>query len=198
MFMYRYITIEREYASGGNEIGRRLAEELGYDFYDRNILTEAAKRLDIPAMYISQLEETKTDSFLFNLAQTALGGSGARDLPVAERLFLEEKAIIEEAAQKGNCIIVGRCAGEILKEHDGCLKVFIYADYNKRIDRAIRIEHLTPGEAEETLKKFDKKRSSFYRAHSGLTWGSRENFDLLLNSSRLGIDTCIQMLKNLA
>lgn len=197
MFMYRYITIEREYASGGNEIGRRLAQELGYDFFDRNILTEAAKRLDIPAMYISKLEETKTDSFLFNLAQTALGGSGARDLPLAERLFQEEKAIIEEAAQKGSCVIVGRCAGEILKEYSSCLRVFICADYKKRIERAVKIENLTPGEAEETLKDFDRKRSSFYRAHSGLIWGSRENFDLILNSSRLGIDTCIQILRNL-
>lgn len=196
--MYRYITIEREYASGGNEIGKRLAEELGYGFYDRNILTEAAKRLDIPATYISKLEETKTDSILFNLAQTALGGSGARDLPLAERLFLEEKSIIEEAAKEGNCVIVGRCAGEILKEYSSCLKVFIYADYRQRINRAVHVENLTPEQAEDTLKSFDRKRSSFYHSHSGLVWGNRENFDILLNSSKLGIDTCVQILKNLA
>lgn len=196
--MYRYITIEREYASGGNEIGRRLAAELGYDFYDRNILTEAAKRLDFPAMYISKLEESQSDSFLFSLAQTAIGGMGSRDLPIAEKLYEEEKLIIEEAAKKGKCVIVGRCAGVILGSYQSCLRVFIHADYEHRIRRAIEREKIAPNEAAEVLKRYDKKRSSFYRDHSGLTWGSRENFDIFLNSSRLGINTCIQLLKELA
>lgn len=96
--MYKIITMEREFASGGNEIGRRVAKKLGIELYDRNILVEAAKRLDIPPIYIGDLEETAPGSIIFNLSKTAIGGSkkDSTNLPMSEKLFLEEKKIIEE------------------------------------------------------------------------------------------------------
>ena len=115
--MYHIITIERPYASGGSEIGKELAKALGYKLFDRSILTEAAKNLDIPAIYINNLDETSSGSFILNLSKTTRG-KGKRNvnenyLPMAEKLFAEEKRIIEKAADEGGCVIVGRAAGYI-------------------------------------------------------------------------------------
>lgn len=195
--MYRVITMERQYASGGNEIGRKLAKELGYKLYDRNILMEAAGNLEIPAIYIENLEETSSGSVLFNLSKTSLVG-GDRDeskLPLAERLFLEEKRIVERVAEEGNCVIVGRAAGYILRERTDCLRVFICADKKARIKRALSSEGIKAEEAEAILKKNDKRRSSFYNSNTEWKWGDPESFEICLDSGRLGMDMCVELLK---
>lgn len=194
--MYKIITMEREFASGGNEIGRRVAKKLGIELYDRNILIEAAKRLELPAIYVEQLEETAPGSIIFNLSKTAIGGihKDSSNLPMAERLFLEEKKIIEEIVDKQDCVIVGRCASYILKDRPDCLKVFVHADKQYRLQRAIETEKLAKDEAEEFLRKSDKRRSGFYNVHTGWKWGDMERFDICLDSGSLGIDCCVDVL----
>jgi cytidylate kinase len=195
LIMYKIITMEREFASGGNEIGRRVAKKLGIEIFDRTILAEAAKRLDIPAIYIADLEETAPGSIIFNLSKTALGGVKNKNMSMAEKLFLEEKKIIEETVAKQNCVIVGRCASYILKDNPDCLRVFVYADKRARLERALKEEKVTSKqEAEELLKKTDKKRSSFYTTHTGLEWGDIHNFDVCLDSAKLGLDKCVDMI----
>ena len=188
--------MEREFASGGNEIGRRVAKKLGIELYDRNILIEAAKRLELPAIYVEQLEETAPGSIIFNLSKTAIGGihKDSSNLPMAERLFLEEKKIIEEIVDKQDCVIVGRCASYILKDRPDCLKVFVHADKQYRLQRAIETEKLAKDEAEEFLRKSDKRRSGFYNVHTGWKWGDMERFDICLDSGSLGIDCCVDVL----
>lgn len=197
--MYKIITMEREFASGGNEIGRRVAKNLGIELYDRNILVEAAKRLELSPFYIEDLEETAPGSIIFNLSKTAMGGSKKDDpnLSMAEKLFLEEKKIIQEIVKKHNCIIVGRCGSYILKNRLDCLKVFVHADQEYRIARAIETEKIARGEAKDFLKKSDKRRSSFYNTHTGWKWGDMSKFDLCLNSSSLGLDACVDILTEL-
>lgn len=194
--MYHIITIEREYASGGNEIGRQLAAALTLPLYDHTILVEAAGNLDIPPVYMEDLEETSPGSIIFNLSHTSLGGQNSRDknMPLADKLFYEEKKIIEKAVADGDCIIVGRCAGFLLKERKDCLNVFIHADKGFRLKRAVDIEHISPAEAEAALKKVDKRRSSFYTRYTGLVWGQKENFDICLDSGRLGVEACVDVL----
>ncbi len=193
--MYKIITMEREFGSGGNEIGRRVAKKLGIELYDRNILVEAAKRLDIPPIYIGDLEETAPGSIIFNLSKTAIGGSRKdSSLPMSEKLFLEEKKIIEENVEKHDCVIVGRCASFILYDRADCLKVFIYADKDYRINRAIQTENIAPAEAEDFLRKSDKRRSNFYNTHTGWKWGDMSKFDQCLNTSSLGLDACVDIL----
>ena len=156
--MYHVIVIERQYASGGNEIGRKLAKELGYKLYDRNLLTEAARALEISSMYIEGLEETHSGGFLFNLSKTKLGGSSnSNSLSMSDKLFQEEKRIIEEAAKQGGCVIVGRAAGYILKERTDCLNVFIHCDRERRIARAIEREGIQASEADDVLKNNDNR-----------------------------------------
>ena len=193
--MYNIVTIERKYASGGNEIGKRLAKELGYKLYDRNILLEAAKNLQIPSFQIEGLDEASHGSWLFNLSKTSLGGSSSgKDLSMADKLFLEEKRIIEEIAEAGNCVIVGRASGYILRERENNLKVFIHAEDEKRIQRAIEKEGIKQSEAENALKKNDKRRGGFYNSVTNWVWSDPKYYEIYLNAGRLGIDLCVKLL----
>ena len=195
--MYRIITIERQFASGGHEIGRRVAKELGYEFYNQEILAQVAKKLQIPAMYIGELEEASSGSKLLNLSQSPLGGSNKKKgkvPPMAEQIFLEEKNIIENISKEGPCVIVGRSAGYILKDREDCLNVFIHADKEARLRRAIEFEKIKAEEAEAALKKMDKRRKEFYKTHTEWSWGEKEFFELCLDSGTLGLDLCTELL----
>jgi Cytidylate kinase len=193
--MYNIVTIERRYASGGNEIGKKLAKELGFKFYDRNILMEAAKNLDIPFVKIEGLEESSSGGILLNLSKTPLGGlSRTKELPLADKLFLEEKRIIEEIAEAGKCVIVGRASGYILREMENNLKVFIHAEDEKRIQRAIEKEGIKQSEAENALKKNDKRRGGFYNSVTNWVWSDPKYYEIYLNAGRLGIDLCVKLL----
>ena len=193
--MYNIVTIERRYASGGNEIGKKLAKELGFKFYDRNILMEAAKNLDIPFVKIEGLEESSSGGILLNLSKTPLGGlSRTKELPLADKLFLEEKRIIEEIAEAGKCVIVGRAPGYILRERENNLKVFIHAEDEKRIQRAIEKEGIKQSEAENALKKNDKRRGGFYNSVTNWVWSDPKYYEIYLNAGRLGIDLCVKLL----
>lgn len=193
--MYHIITIERSYGSGGNEIGKKLAAKLGYKLYDRNILIEAAQNLDIPPMYIENLEESSSGSLIFNLSKSySKVSANEKSLPMAEKLFAEEKRIIENAANEGGCVIVGRAAGYILKDREDCLRVFVHADKDKRIHRAMEKENMSQAQAEAAMKKFDKRRKGFYNSATKWEWGNPEYFELCLDSGKLGIDLCAELL----
>lgn len=193
--MYRIITIERSYGSGGNEIGKKLAEKLGYKLYDRNILIEAAQNLGTPPMYIENLEESSSGSLIFNLSKSySKGNTDEKSLPLAEKLFAEEKRIIEKAAAEGGCVIVGRAAGYILKDREDCLRVFVHAEKEKRIQRAMEKEGMSRADAENAMKKFDKRRKGFYNSSTKWEWGDPKYFELCLDSGKLGIGTCVKLL----
>lgn len=197
--MYNIITIERKYASGGNEIGKRLAGALGYKLYDRNILLQAARNLEIPPFQIEGLDECSPGGWLFNLSKTSLGGnSDNKNLSMADKLFLEEERIIEEAAEEGNCVIVGRAAGYILREKENHLGVFIHADDEKRLKRAIEKEGFNEAEAKNALKKNDKRRSGFYRSVTDWEWGNPKFYELYMDSGKLGMELCIRLLMEAA
>ena len=192
--MYHIITIERPYASGGNEIGKKLAETLGYKLFDRNILVEAAKNLDVPQIYINNLEETSSGGFIFNLSKTSKGNANENSLLMPEKLFAEEKRIIEKAADEGGCVIVGRAAGYILRDRKDCLRVFVHADNEFRIQRAIEKEGINRADAESTIKKIDKRRKGFYDSVTEWKWGDPKFFEGCFDSSKLGIELCTKLL----
>ena len=192
--MYQIITIERPYASGGSEIGQKLAEILGYKLYDRNLLTEAAKNLDIPQIRISNLDETSSGSFIYNLSKTARAKANESSLPMAEKLFAEEKRIIEKAADEGKCIFIGRAAGYILRDRKDCLHAFVHADKEFRMQRAIERGGISPADAENTIKKVDKRRKAFYDSITEWRWGDPKFFEICLDSSKLGVEMCTKLL----
>ena len=196
----KIITISREYGSGGRQVGLTVAKKLGMEFYDKELIDAAAKEIGFHTEMIADREQRLTNSLLYNFAMGTLYGIAyprepkVSELPLTEQIYQAQKKAIEEAAKRGSCIFVGRCADYILKSRPDVLRVFIYADRDIRKRRAIE-EY---GEIEEYIDEFmyqtDKRRRIHYENYTNQKWGSRENYDLMLNSGDLGLDKCVELL----
>ena len=178
------ITIGRQFGSGGREIGRELARQMGIAYYDRELMQEAARESGIDPQYFEQADEAAPT----NLRHALLGwpafsyGGGLCN----ENIFKLQADVIRHIADKQSCVIVGRCADYILREHPRCFTVFIHADMADRIARIQRHESLSDKEAAEKAVKVDKKRAGYYNFYSDKEWGSTAAYDLSINSSVLG------------
>ena len=199
MKKYSIIAIEREYASGGREIGERVAKALGFPSYGREILEMAAKRSGRSTSYFEHLEETATGSLLYSMSAM---GQAARfqesGIPTADTLAVLESQIIEELARVGNCIIIGRCASWVLREREDVLTVFVHAPWEARVERAVSRYGVPAAEAESVLKKFDKRRAGYYRANAGRAWDDKAGYHLMLDSGKLGVDACVKIILDAA
>lgn len=194
MKKYRIVTIERQFASGGRQVGSMVAEQLGISVYNEEILRMAASKLNIPAEYVQPAEEAASSSLMYALSMLGSPESFTIDMQMAERLFYEESQIIGNLAQSESCVIVGRCAGHVLSERTDCLRVFIYADEDARIKRAVEEYGIPQKEARSALNKNDKRRTGFYNAHSERKWASMDTYDLCLNSETLGLEGCAKII----
>ncbi len=198
MSQYSIIAIERQYASGGDAIGRLVAKELGIPCYGREILEMAAERNGQTAEYIEHLEETVSNSMVSSLRALYKIARGETDIiPEEEKLMMSESEIIRELAKEGACVFVGRSAGCILADREDVLKVFIYADDEYRIKRAQEGYGDSPEQAAVNLRKFDKRRANFYNVNFNLDWENREGYQLCLDSGKLGEETCARVLLEL-
>ena len=192
--MKRVITISREFGSGGRTIGRMVAERLGYAFYDEELVNEVAKRSGFCPEFIKEQGEyaTSRHSLLFSLAtaqQFSLEG-----LSTMDQLYIEQTKIIEELAEEGNCVIVGRCADYILRERKDTIHIFIYGDEQEKARRIVERYGEKSKSPEKRLHEKDQKRKVYYKNYTGRTWGQAENYDLCLNSSTLSLDTCTELI----
>ena len=188
--MYDFITIEREYGSGGHSIAEALSKRLKYDLYDQNVVVETCKRMDLSYDQVSKMDEQNAIKPIFK-------AKGPEYPALEDQIYDTEVKIIQEAAETPGKIFVGRCASEILRDKK-CLKVFIKADKEFRLNRTLNVEKIAPNEAEGVMQKFDKRREKFFTKHSGAQWGSSDYFDLVLNSGALGVDACVDILELLA
>lgn len=190
------ITIERQYASGGSEIGRLAAEKLGIKCYGHEILDIAAERIGMSREYLREIEESATSSMLYSMIMAPNASMRTADMvPPADKLFIAETEVINEIADRGeSCIIIGRAAGHILEEREDCLRVFIYSDKDARVRRAVNEYGISEKEAGSVLKRYDKRRANFYNMNCALGWEDREAYDLMLDSSKLGIDGCVAVI----
>ena len=192
------ITIGREFGSGGHEIGMKLAERLGIKCYDKELLELAAKESGLCEDLFASQDEKPTNSFLYSLVMDtySLGyTSSYMDMPINHKVFLAQFDAIKKIADEGPCILVGRCADYALEEYDNVLSIFIHADLDARVRRIARIYDLTDAKAKELIVKTDKKRSSYYNYYSSNKWGDAKSYDLCLNSSYLGIDGSVDLIK---
>lgn len=188
--MYDYITIERQFGSGGQAIATELSKKLNYRLYDRGVVVETCKRMNLSYDMVSGMDEQMPIKPIFKAKES--------DKPsLEEQIYNKEVEIIREGAEQPGAIFVGRCASEILKDKK-CLKVFIMADTEYRLNRALTVENIASDKAEEVMRKFDKSREKFFTTHSGAKWGSPEYFDLILNSGSLGQEACVALLETLA
>ena len=189
------ITIERQYGSGGSIIGKLAAEKLGLNFYNRQILEMTAERCGIAPEYLETAEENVPTSFLYSLLLSANPARTMEEnLPLSDKVFLMESRIINEIADREKSfVLVGRCGSYILEER-GCFSVFIYADPESRIKRAVEQYEVSENKAESVMKKADKRRETFYSVNTGRGWQDKDQYSLCLNSAELGDDLCAELI----
>ena len=196
---YRVITIEREYASGGTQVGKLAGLALGIPVYGREILEMVAQEGHTTPEYIEHLEETDTNSLLYSLVAMAKTAKGQLpEISRTDQLNLLEGRMIERLAQQGPCVIVGRCAGWVLRERDDVLNVFIHAGRQERLRRAVEEYQVPESQAAAVLHRFDHRRSNFYHANTGLSWREREGYHMVLDSGLLGVEQCAALLVHAA
>lgn len=193
-----YITIEREYGSGGTKIARRLAEECGIPCYGQEILEAVSRKNNVPVDSIQHYEESVSGSFLYTLFLMSKSQSGDSDMLTQEgHIFLDEQKEIERLAAKGPAIFLGHCAAGVLKSYPGVVKVFIRANEEDKKKRIIKDYAIPERQAEAVRKKYDNKRSRYFYANTARRWTDLRNYDMILDSSGLGMDGCVTVLKSL-
>ena len=189
----RVITISREFGSGGRTIGKKVAEKLGIPCYDAEIIQEMTKQTGFAPDYVKEAGEYAPGGFLSNAFSNRMLGPTNEDI-----LWERQYKVITDLAAKGPCVIVGRCADYVLRDRPDCLHTFFHADTAFRADRIVRLYGERPEKPEKRLKEKDDKRRAYYRHYTGHQWGLAENYDICLDSGRLGIDQCVDILVNAA
>ena len=202
--MRQLITIGRELGSGGRTIGKLVASRLGIPYYDRELIDEAAKESGLSCQFIEDNEQKSPGSLLYNLVMGNSHGYGLlheadrQSLPLPEQIYIAQKDVITSLADKGACVIVGRCADYILRGRKELLRVFIYADLDQRIRRAVQEYGLSEKGARQEIERPDKARARHYFDFTDQTWGARQTYDCMLNSGILGFDACADSICSLA
>ncbi len=189
------ITISREFASMGRTIGQRLAKNLGFEILDRDIVAESARRMNMTIPEISRLDEHPGYNRFF-MRKTYLFNFGVYNS--SEKLYEVQRNVIEDYAEKGNCIIVGRCAESILRKRENVLRVYIYAPFDDRLRHCM--EDLQIGgreESEASIRRVDEARSTYRRRHQYYD-NPYDNFDLLVNSGTFGIEGAVDLIESVA
>lgn len=210
--MKKYITISREYGSGGRLIGKMVAEQLGYAFYDKEIIDMAAEESGLSADFIKKTEQNLSSGWLYNLLLgTSYAGTSANGMtqpvgqtivPLADQIFNAERKIIL-GLTKQPCVIVGRCADYILSTSDqidnkDLLNVFIYADIEAKLKRIEEIYKETEACAKKTIIQIDKRRANHYNTFTENIWGDRKNYDMMINSTSAGLEATAKWIVELA
>lgn len=191
---YKIITISREFGSGGRFIGEETAKNLGIAFYDREIIAKVADDLGLSEKYVADRGEYAPSKNIFSYAFI---GRDINGNSIADQIYSYQQKIIKELAAKEPCVIVGRSADYILSGRDDVLNVFIQGNKADKIVRIKEIYSKSDDEAAKMIKDTDKKRSVNYRYCTDQEWGSRKNYDIVLNSSTLGYDNCIDVISRL-
>lgn len=196
------ITIGRQCGSGGRVIGQKLAEELGVKCYDKELLNLAAKNSGLCEELFETHDEKPTNSFLYSLVMDtyALGytTSAYLDMPINHKIFLAQFDTIKSLAEQESCVIVGRCADYALAEFPNTTTVFICGNEEDRIARLMELNKLNESKAKDLMIKTDKKRSSYYNYYSSKKWGDAKGYDMCINSSAVGIDGAVKIIREFA
>lgn len=188
------ILIGRQFGSGGHDIGKALAEKLGYAFYDQEIIEMTAGTTGYTPEFIQKNEEMMTSSFLYDLVNQMYMYAQADEEAPKDKIYEAESKVVKELAEKGNCVIVGRCSDYVLRDNRNCLRVFFSAPMENRMKRVMERRHLSEKDARQKIQKEDKWRADNYRYYTGRIWGAAGNFDLTVNAA-LGedyIEMCIR------
>lgn len=190
------ITIARQYGSGGKTIGEMLAERLGVHFYNKELMKLASEDSGISEALFVNADEKVKNSRLFTIARNVYSGElippESEDFTSNDNLFNYQAKIIRQLAEEESCVIVGRCADFVLKEYENVLSVFIHAPHDFCMEQAAKKHSMSPRELDKFIQKTDKHRADYYRYHTGREWTDARNYDLCLDSSKLGFERCVE------
>lgn len=192
------ITIGRQLGSGGRIIGEKLAAQLGISFYDKELIQIASQESGLGKEYFEQADEKKGFSIfggLFGLRGTMADEPFSTYYLNNETLFKIQSDVIRKLADKGSCLFVGRCADYVLTENPRCLNIFVSADMNDRIKQIAELQKMTTEKAKDYIEKTDKKRAGYYNYFSNKVWGVADSYHLCVNSSVLGIDETVNLIR---
>ena len=192
------ITIGRQFGSGGRYVGRLLADKLGIPFYDKELLSEAAKTSGICEEIFEEHDEKPTRSLLFSLVtgmqHHMSSGSFYMDMPLNHKIFLAQFDAIRRIAGEGSCVIVGRCADYVLRENPDAVSVFVKGNMQSKVERAVKYYGFEEEKAEDQIRKADKQRASYYNYYATATWGDVENYDLVVDTGALGVEGAVELI----
>ena len=198
--MNKVITIGREFGSGGREFGRLLAEKLGYEYYDKEIITEIAKKTSLSETYVKQIVEQTPHSLFPITTGNAFAYYGNNHLFNVQSIFREQTNVITAMAKKSDCVIVGRCADYILEDLNP-FKLFIYANEKSKIDRCLKKvdepESVNVKKLKRQIKNIDKNRARYYSFYTGKKWGDKLNYDVCINTSDIEIEEAVNVISKL-
>lgn len=195
----KIITIDREYGSGGREVGRIISEKTGIPCYDNHLIMEAAENFGLNVGMMKDYDEKNIGSTLYNIAMIASNMKMDGENNKTYEIYYAISETVKRLAIQGPAVFIGRCAGEALKENKNVVNAFIYAsDLKERKQRIVEVDGVTESNADYALKKRDKQRKSFYEFYTGKKWGDRQNYDVMLNTATLGYEGCADVLIGLA
>lgn len=196
--MKQYITIEREYGTGGREVAQRLAQELKIPCYGQEILEQAAAALQVPVSKLQRYEAHICNSLLYSVVMIDKARTTDPDEMLRDGYWvIAEQRAIRALAQDGPAIFLGHCACEALRDRTDILRVFIRGSMEDRKHRCISQYGIQPKEVESTIRRCDRTRASYFSMNTTADWRSESNYDIVLDSSMLGIDGCVAQLKAL-
>ena len=194
------ITIGRQFGSGGYEIAKKVSEILGIPYYDKELIAHAAKQSGLSESLFEGLDEKPTNSFLYSLVMgLQLGNSSYYrygDITDIDNIFRIQSHAIKEIADKGPCVLVGRCADYILRDKENLVKVFVHAGMDFRTKRIMERHDMKEKAAMDYITKTDKRRASFYNFYTNGVWGSVDNYNLSIDTEKLGIDKSAELIVN--
>lgn len=190
------ITIARQYGSGGKTIGEMLAGRLGIHYYDKELMKLASDDSGINEALFVNADERLKNTRLFSIAKNVYSGEllppESDDFTSSDNLFNYQAKIIRQLAKEESCVIIGRCADYVLKEYDNVLSVFIHAPEDFCMEQAAKKHSMNQKELERFIHKTDKHRADYYKYHTGREWTDARNYDLCLDSSKLGFERCTE------
>lgn len=190
------ITVSRQFGSGGRTIAKQVAERLGYAYYDKEIISHVALKTGFSLDYVAERGEQAPGKTVFSYGFEPQGIPGIMEgMSAADFLWtMQRQVILDIAENKRPCVIVGRCADYILKDMDDVLNVFVHADMDFRKDRIVRLYGESENKPEKRLNDKDKRRKANYKYYTDRNWGDPSNYDLCLDSGKLGLDECVDMI----
>lgn len=200
--MLPVITISRQFGSGGHEVGEKLARQLDVPFYDKALIAMAAKQSGLSEEVFASADEKASSSLLYSMVMGSYSFGarvpGINEMPINDKLFLIQSDIIKKAAEEGPCVIIGRCADYILREHGNCMNVFIHASKEDRVRRSVAKKDCEERKAADFVTKKDKQRANYYNFYSNKRWDDLQNYDITIDTSRFTVDEAVELLMDAA